>query len=79
MHKFGVKGLLTLPQRDFTVSCGWIYLSKTSLCSEGKIFCIKEKDWYIDTKDDDKESMLLFFHKTSVLFYLYCTPTIKIE
>ena len=30
---------------------------------------IRDKDWYIDTKSDNKQSILLFFHKNSVLFH----------
>ena len=53
-----------LSQSDFT--SGWISLSKTAVCLEGYVF-LWEKDWYIDAKSDDKESVLLFLHKNSVI------------
>ena len=40
LNKFRVIGLLTkLSQRGFTISCGWISFSKTSVSLEG---CIRE-------------------------------------
>ena len=37
---------------------------------EGQVFfCMREKEWYICTKNDDKESMLLFLHKKQRFFY----------
>ena len=47
----------------------WISLSKTYVYLEGYIFCIREKDQYVDTESDDKESLVLLLLKTSVLFY----------
>ena len=58
-------------QRDLTISCGWITLLETYVRLKGYIFCIREKDWYIDNKSDDKESVLLFFaEKLSTLLSL---------
>ena len=45
-----------------------MWLSKTYACLEGYIFCIREKDLYIDTSDDN-ESVLLFLHQNSVLLH----------
>ena len=59
INKFWVIRLLTLSKRDFTIPCDWVFHSNVSVCLEGHTFCITEKDWYIDTKSDDKESVLL--------------------
>ena len=32
-------------------------------------FCITEKDLYVDTYSDDKESIMLFLHKNAAFFY----------
>ena len=53
-----------LSQKDFTISRDQI-----SLGFDDMFYCIGEKDWYIDTKSDDKEFVLLFLHKKLVPVY----------
>ena len=70
LNKFGVIELLHF--HNGILPChmaDWISISKTCVCLEGYIFCIREKDWHIDTKSNNKKSVLLFLHKNSVLFY----------
>ena len=63
----GVIGLLyfhkeILPSHaaEFPISCGWISLSKTSVCLEEYNLLYKRKrDWYSDTKCDDKKFIQL--------------------
>ena len=49
-----------------------MWLSKTYVCLEGYIFCIREKDWYIDNKSEGEESALLavFAQNLSALLFL---------
>ena len=42
---------------------------KLQYVQKGSFFCIRGKDWYIDTKSDDEESILRCLNKNSVPFY----------
>ena len=69
LNNFVIAGLLYFHKGIWAISCGWISLSKAYVCLERYIFYIRENVWYIDTKNDDKESALLFLNKNSVFFY----------
>ena len=62
---------ITMLQRDLPISCGSISFSKTYVCLERCMFCIGEKDWHNHAKNDDKDSVLMFLHKKSKLFYIW--------
>ena len=68
LTRFGVIGLLHFHNEISEISCGWISLSKFSVCLKGYILLYKRKRIF-DTKKDYKESVLLLLHKSSVLFY----------
>ena len=61
LNKFEVTGLLHFHKG--------LLLSHVAECVFQILFCVKEKDRYIDTKSYDKESIVLLLHKNTVLFY----------
>ena len=72
LNKFGIGpniGLLHFHKGILPSYVADIFLSKTSVRLKGHIFGIREIGWYIETKSDDKESVLMFLCKSSVFFY----------
>ena len=71
LNKFGIGlniGLLQFHKGILPSYVADIFLSKTSVCLKGYIFGIREIGWYIETKSDDKESVLMFLRKSLVFF-----------
>ena len=69
LNKFALLGLLHFHKGILPSYVAEVFLSKALVCLKVNIFGIRELDWYIDTKSDGNESVLIIFHNKSVLFY----------
>ena len=78
MTEFGVE-LFHYHKRVLTILCSWISLSKTCCVYKDRFYFMREKDWYIDSKIENKDSVLLFLHENSVLFYTWGHSLIMIQ
>ena len=68
LNKFGVIRLLHFDKGILSSHVAEFHYQKLQHFQKDMVFCIREKDWCIDIKSDDKESVLLFLHKNALLF-----------
>ena len=66
---FQVIGLLHFYKEDLPFHVAEFPFWKLQFSWKDSFLCIIERDWYIDTKSDDKESIPFSLYKHSALFY----------
>ena len=69
MTKIGFIGLLHFYKEILPTHVAAILFQKLQFGYTKLPYCIRKKDWYINTKSNDKGYVLLFLHKNSELFY----------